>query len=155
MSEELAENWIIWIPTIIAFFIVIALVVAIISIAVNKDVDIETLQQPILRQRFVYNENCLAYKKGRVYPGIVDLAKFDEQRLQNCFNPNDKIGVQLVLRTDYYNKKANINPILTDKFNFCFDEERFTCSNFTYYVLINNNSVIEQGLLDVALIKLK
>ncbi|MEK6835844.1 MAG: hypothetical protein AABX55_02365 [Nanoarchaeota archaeon] len=154
-AKELTEAWIIWIPTIIAFFVVISLIVIIISLAVQKDINIEKIQQPILRQRFLYSENCLAYKQDRVYPGIIDLAKFNEKRLQDCFNPNDKIGAQLVLKTDDYIKTANINPILADKFNFCFDEERFSCSNYTYYVLINNNSIIEPGLLDVALIKLK
>ena len=153
--KEISQNWIIWIPTIIVFFIVIFLVVAIISIAAEKDINIEKLQQPILRQRFLYSENCLAYKQDRVYPGIIDLAKFNEKRLQDCFLPNDRIGALLVLRTDSYTKKAEVNSNLVNKFNFCFDKESFTCTNYTYYVLINDNSIIEQGLLDIALIKLR
>src|SRR3989344_1451178 len=155
MAEEITQSWIVWIPTIIAFFVVISLVVVIISIGANRNVDIDKIQQSILRQRFLYNEDCLAYRQDRVYSGIIDLVKFDEKRLQDCFNPNDKIGVQLTLRTNNYNKILNINPLLTDKFNFCFDEERVACSNYTYYVLINDHSKTEQGFLDVAMIKLK
>jgi len=81
----------IWIPRIIILVIVVGIVYSLITIPVQKNFEIDTLQEKILRQRFVYSENCLAYKENNVYSGIIDKNKFTKTNLENCFQFNNNL----------------------------------------------------------------
>ena len=144
----------IWIPRIIILVIVVGIVYSLITIPVQKNFEIDTLQEKILRQRFVYSENCLAYEDNNVYSGIIDKNKFTQTNLENCFQFNNNIGVNLNLMTNDV-KTINLNERLSNKFDFCFDKDHFTCSNYTYYILTKENNKFVPGLLNIAMIKLK
>ena len=148
------KELIIWIPRILLVVIAVSTVFYLITMPIRQNFDIDQLQQTILRQRFVYSENCLAYKEDKTYPGIVDKAKFNIKNLENCFQVNDNIGIRLNLLADKSNT-ISLNEKLADKFNFCFDKKHFSCSNYTYYVLIKDNSEFKSGLLNINIIKLK
>ena len=94
---QTSHELIIWIPRIIMLVIVVGTVFFLITLPVKQSFDIDKLQQTILRQRFIYSENCLAYKDDKVSPGIIDLKKFNQNNLENCFQANDKLGVSLNL----------------------------------------------------------
>lgn len=143
-----------WIPKIIVVALVVSTIILIIASYVKITFEIDKLQQVILRQRFVYSENCLAHEDNGVKVGIIDKNKFSQRNLENCFQANEKIGVSLNLITKDL-KTINLNDNLINKFNFCFDKKHFTCSNNTYYVLVNDGNNFEQGLLNIAMIKVK
>lgn len=144
----------IWIAAIITIAIVVVSIIFLVNGAVEKFFNIEKLQQNILMQRFIYNENCLAYNENNeVHVGIIDKSKFLQNRLENCFKTDEKTGVSLTLVSDDL-KTINLNNRITNKFSFCFDEKHFTCSNYTYYVLIKDND-LKTGLLKVNMIKAK
>ena len=153
-AMESAYEMMMWVATIITVAIVVVSIVFLINGGVKKQFDIERLQQTILMQRFVYSENCLAYGGNNgVEAGIIDKSKFLQNRLENCFKTDEKTGASLNLVSDDV-KTINLNNKLTDKFSFCFDKKHFTCSNYTYYVLVKDND-IKTGLLKINMIKLK
>ena len=143
-----------WIPKIIVAALVVSTIILIIASYVKTTFEIDKLQQVILRQRFIYSENCLAYEDNVVRVGIIDKNKFSQRNLENCFQANERFGVNLNLITKDV-KTINLNNNLVNKFNFCFDKKHFTCSNNTYYVLVKEGNNIEPGLLNVAMIKIK
>ena len=143
-----------WIPNIIVVALVVSTMVIIVFNYTKQNFDIEQLQQGILRQRFVYSENCLAYEDDMIQPGIIDKKKFNKNNLNDCFQINERIGVNLNLIANEI-KTVNLNDNMVNKFNFCFDKKHFACSNYTYYVLIREDNNIERGLLNIAMIKLK
>ncbi len=149
------EELIIWLPRIIVIAVIAGIVFFLITMPIKQNFQIDKLQQGILMQRFVYSENCLAYKENdRIYPGIIDSNKFNDQNLRNCFQANNNVGIRLNLITNEVNT-VNLNDRLTEKFDFCFDKKHFTCSNYNYYVLINDNNEIKTGLLNINMIKIK
>jgi len=151
---ETSHELIIWIPRIIALVIVAGIVFFLITLPVKQNFEIDKLQETILRQRFLYSENCLAYNDGKVNPGIIDKGKFNRENLNKCFGANDNFGVNLNLITDKI-ETINLNQKIAEKFDFCFDEKHFTCTNYTYYVLIQDKETLGEGLLNVAMIKIK
>jgi hypothetical protein len=143
-----------WIPVIIVVAIVISTVIIIITNYTEQTFEIDKLQQIILRQRFVYSENCLAYRGATLQPGIIDDKKFNQNNLENCFKANENLGINLNLITDTI-KTVNLNENLVNKFNFCFDNKHYLCTNYTYYVLVKEDDDTKTGLLNIVMIKLK
>jgi hypothetical protein len=151
---DVSHELVIWIPRIILIAFVVVTVFYIISLALEKNFEVDKIQQAALRQRFVYSENCLAYKDNeKIYPGIIDKSKFNLKNLENCFQTNQNMGVNLNLISDD-TKTINLNEQLTNMFDFCIDEKNFACTNHTYYVLIKDNE-LKPELLNIAIIKRK
>ncbi|MEK6907592.1 MAG: hypothetical protein AABW45_03620 [Nanoarchaeota archaeon] len=154
-QSDISHEFIIWIPRIIVLVLAAGFVIFLVNIPITKNFEIDKLQQDILRQRFVYNENCLAYKdENNVYPGIIDKLKFNQLNLDNCFKANDRVGVNLNLITNDV-KTINLNKNVAEKLNFCFDTKHFACTNYTYYILFKDDKSLERGLLNIAMVKLK
>lgn len=60
------------------------------------------LRAELISLRFVNAPECFAYQDkitGRVFPGVIDLNKFDETRMGNCYQSGDvkNFNFQLVL----------------------------------------------------------
>ncbi len=153
-TSTVDQELIIWIPRLIILIIATGIILFLITNAIQKSFETDKVQQSILRQRFVYSEDCLAYKDDKVNPGIIDEKKFTQRNLENCFQSHEELGVNINLITNEV-KTVNLNDNLKNKFNFCFDQKHFSCSNYTYYVLIKDNENYKPGLLNVAMIKLK
>jgi len=149
---DTTKELLLWIPRIILIVIVVGTVFYIVTIPIRKNFEINELHQNILRQRFVYSENCMAYKENKIYPGIVDIKKFEKENLEKCFQSN-KIGVTLNLMNNTL-KTIKINEKIAEKDIFCIDKKHFSCTNYTYYVLIKNE-IIEPGLLNIHMVKTK
>jgi hypothetical protein len=56
--------------------------------ASDKHVIPEGVEEKILIQRLLSSPSCFTYRDNvnRVYPGIIDLSRFNENVLQDCFN---------------------------------------------------------------------
>ena len=135
---NLTKEYIIWIVRIIVFFVVFGMVVIIIYIPFNTEYKIDGLKHSLLRQHLIYDKNCLAYEDDRVYPGIIDIKKYNNANLEKCFNIQEQ-GVELNLKTNSINT-VKLNEKL-NKFEFCFDKKNFYCSNQSFYVLVQDNNL--------------
>jgi len=137
-AADLSKEQIIWVVNIVTFFIAIAIIVAIIYIPINIELKTDSLRHSLVRQHLLYDKNCLAYEQDRVYPGIIDIAKFTQANLENCFSTKF-YGTQLVLKTDSLTT-IKLNPDLS-KYEFCVAQKDFYCSNTTYYILVKDKGI--------------
>ncbi len=86
----------------IVFYIIAAVVISIaflllVWIIPSKKSEIAlippSLENYLLTQRFFNSQSCFAFqdeKTNRVYPWIIDLAKFDQNNLDKCYDANNK-----------------------------------------------------------------
>ncbi len=146
---NLTKEWILWIVRAIVFFVIFSIIIIIIYIPLFSQVNADGLKHSLLRQHLIYDKNCLAYENDKVYPGIVDIKKFNKDNLEKCFNSQDH-GVQVTLNNHLIKLNEKLN-----KFEFCFDKKSFYCSNQTFYILIKNNDKTEQGKLNIAIMNQK
>ena len=133
----------IWLYRAVALAVVFILMVLIIRIPINTNTDINDLEHSVLKQRLIYDKNCLAYEDERVYPGVIDLNKFNQERINKCFS-TEKYGLKLNLNHEE-TQTIIVNKNLVDKNIFCFDKKHFACTNTTYYILIKNQSKLDYG----------
>ena len=141
---------IIWIWRIVFLIIVIAGFVYIINLYETREIKVQNLELNLIGLRSYYSGDCFAYvENNRIYTGIIDINKFNEERLGNCLAGNYLIKLTL----------QNKNKILfLNKQDFEYKEqfckfENFYCSERKQYVLVNDNGKLEQDILIIKVIK--
>ena len=118
------------------------------------DVDVRDIESMSLAARFFYSKNCAAYDDGiRIYPGIIDLNKFDEKTLLNCYDlSSNKVGMVFEL-FDNENKLiknvkiSSIAPELCDIKN-----KNFYCYKRSQGVLYFDGDLKKTGMANVMVI---
>jgi hypothetical protein len=83
-----------WFPRLILLMVATVLIVVITSYYSGREVDSAQVEMNAHFYR-VYYDDIIMYKDpatGRVYPGIVDKAKFTESRLTDVFKTKDSTG---------------------------------------------------------------
>ncbi len=102
-------NIINFIPKIIFLAVVVLTIVFMVRGFVRTDVDISASESYVLVNRIIYSS--IAYHDesiNRTYPGIVDLIKFNSERIGSTIAAADNLGAKLDLvgrrMTAYYNK---------------------------------------------------
>ena len=127
---------------------------------VDREVEIRDLQHNILIQRLFYDKNCFSFVEDeRSYPGIIDLSKFDENRLNKCIDyQQGKVqGVTLNLTDFNHNQLAytEVNKQLTLRMPECgVEKKQFECFFDKKYVLVLNEGKFEKALLNIEVITL-
>ena len=147
---NLTKEYLIWVVRGILFAVIFSSVIILIYIGINSTTDINGLKHSLIRQHLLYDKNCLAYENDKVYPGIIDLNKFNKNNLEKCLVTKEQ-GIRITLK----NNLIMLNDKLADKFEFCFDKKNFYCSNTTFYVLIHENDTLTQGALNIAILNQK
>lgn len=84
----------------------------------------EGLESFIFIQRFLNNPECFAYQDLdtlRIYPGIIDLGKFTQERFDSCYKGKIQFRLKIKDKTietsDFKSKKGYEKPILIFKDN--------------------------------------
>lgn len=116
----------------------------------TREIKVQDLELSLIALRSYYSGDCFAYKESnRVYPGIIDLSKLNEERLSNCLAGNYliKISLQNKNKVLFLNKQD-----FEYKEQFCkFDN--FYCVEKKQYVLVNDAGKLDQDILIVKVIK--
>ncbi len=89
-----------FIPKIIFLVVVVLSIVFIVKSFVVTDIDIRSAEAYVLINRIIYSPYGIAYYDksiDRVYPGIIDLANFNTQRLEKAIVPVEHIAAKLSL----------------------------------------------------------
>ncbi len=117
--------------------------------------DVENL---IMIERLTYSQDLLAYEDintHRVYPGIVDISKFDTEHLEeNLKNPNNNIAVNLELTyldTDE-TKRAYVNEKQAKAWDDYVAVGGYDLSWVKRYVKVYENDVFRPGILRIKVI---
>ena len=100
----------------------------------------------VLVNRFLNSDDCFAYKDnetGRIYPGIIDIKKFNEDTLKECYNAGSN-----------YNSKSFKFIIkgsgIEEKTIFTINWGARKFSQVSQYVLIYNKGKISKANLLIA-----
>lgn len=127
---------------------------------VDREVEIKDLQHNILIQRLFYDKNCFSFVDDeRAYPGIIDLSKFNENRLSKCLAYQQGKGQGFVLNlTDFNNNQlgyAGVNKEITLRMPECgVEDKQFECFFDKRYVLVWDEDKFEKALLNIEVITL-
>ena len=136
------------IPAIFMSLIIVTMLIAPYSKPETSDMD-----HFVIRKNLLYSAECLAFSDNRVYPGIVDTNKFEENRLQKCLGiSGNTYGVILKLSFDDANKAVFVNKQMTDRINFCLRRGSFMCSDENVYVLVSDGIGLKKGILNIKIV---
>lgn len=115
-KSQFSFNILHFILRILILIIVVFSVLYLVYSNVKREFDIFNTESDIVVQAVIYNPNGIfLFDKeiNRLYPGIVDLAKFNQEYLDKNFNKalyfgdeNRHVGIKFTLK-DFYGKSAN------------------------------------------------
>tara|TARA_Y100000310_G_scaffold209429_1_gene210086 strand:- start:836 stop:1306 length:471 start_codon:yes stop_codon:yes gene_type:complete len=142
-SFELAGEQMLWIGSRLIITLIVMLVAfSVIALALNRDINVKDAEADLVMRKLYYSSDCFAFEDNNVHLGVIDLSKFNEERLESCFSKSYAIKVEL----------KELNKIISTKFHSSeFDlcsvqNEKNKCSFTTQqYVLVNENGKIKQG----------
>ena len=131
---EISKESLYWVFQIIFIMVIGTVMIFILGSLADYHIDTNSVESYIIRNKIILDENCLAYKEGRIHMGSIDKEKFNEVNMMNCLN-TDK-GIILNLTYSGISEKISINEDLTDKVELCFDEELFSCIREEYNLIL-------------------
>lgn len=88
MSRHGQAEMLDWFPRIVLMVVAVVVVVVLVNYYSNRDIDASGVERAGLLYRIYFDGNIITYKDpltGRVYPGIIDIASFDETLLAKKF----------------------------------------------------------------------
>ncbi len=98
------------------------------------------------------SSDCLAYSEGeRVFPGVIDLEKFNQERLEKCFNTLAQ-GIELSFVSFDENleiEELHINREMVSKGLLCgMKKSKVECYKTKKYVLYKQDNEFKRGYLE-------
>jgi|SRR3989338_726577 len=136
-----------FLPKLIIITLTVIVVILGLSIFYFKELDLSDVEGGALSRRFFYSEDCMAYSDGeRVYPGIIDLQKFNQERLKRCYeNYEEGYGFNFILKNS---QETNIREIKATNIpiELCdVESKNFGCFREKQYILYYENGKINGG----------
>ena len=148
-SLALGLDVILWIARIF-FVIAVAMLVAFVVNAHNsREINIRTIEGEAILNRLFYSENCFAYDDVKTYVGVIDMRKFNDERIKKCLDGDYYIRAELIdSKKTAYNDKVAYDEYI----GFCKYENKMYCYSKDIYVIANDDGVIKTDLLKLGLI---
>jgi len=150
-SVILGEETIKMLPRIFLAGFVLFFIFLILGVYLARDVRTEELEHSLLIKRLFYDQNCFSFTDERSYPGIIDLNKFQEERLEKCAF-KEKIGYRLDLKEMNGDsiKSVEVNKKITALLDFCDTQKKnFQCYQDRNFVLVEEQGERRNALLDI------
>lgn len=151
MNKKGVSDVILWTYRLLILLVVFFSIGFIISQYGVFDVDTKDLEFNVLFNRAIYSKNCLSYEDERVYPGIIDMDKFNEIVLKNCFK-NDNQGIKFSLE----GKELFVNKDFYESNIFLCNipgKGGFKCKSKQFFVLIKDKDSVKSGFLNIKVVK--
>ena len=146
-------NWVFYrIPIIVIVFVFYLMVL---RSPFVYDLETHEVENSIFIKRLTYSPNLLAYKDQttkRVYPGIIDLEKFDTEKIkENLINNNNRFAayLELINLENGEEYQAYVNEKRARAWDDYVFVEDFDSSLLRRYVKIYDNGEFYQGILKV------
>lgn len=160
----------IWIPRIIFIVVIMFAIMVLIRSYVTTTIDTSEVEANIFINRLIYSRNGISYfdlEINRVYPGVVDLSKFNSQQKEQFLEKtiyygikNMEIGAKLVLKD--IDKNSEFSAFYNE--DFFKEQKKLVDAGFTqgpggvkgfvkkYNVLIREGSALSKGTLTIDVI---
>jgi hypothetical protein len=116
------------------------------------------IENTILIKRLIYSPNLLAYTDkgtGRVYPGIIDLDKFDTSKIEAEFANEDKsvaVNMELTDLTNNEVKRAYVNEERARIWDNYVIVGGFDASTLKRYIQIYDQGKLKPGIIRIKVI---
>ena len=148
-SFGLGLDMMLWIARIF-FVIAVAMIVAFVVNAHNtREINIRTMEGEAILNRMFYSADCFAYDDVKAYVGVIDMKKFNDERIKKCLDGDYYIKAELTgLKKIAYNDKVAYDEYA----GFCKYENKVYCYNKEVYVVVNDGSGIKTDMLKLGLI---
>jgi len=149
------------IPKILFYmvFLVIVSFVIIFNVNIFSQIKImdNVLEEHVPLSMIWGSSDCFAYsEKGRVFRGIIDLEKVNEERLEKCFD-----SVDLGVRVKFYEFRGGIdqtlesNKAMLAKGILCdMDNSNLNCFKNRKYVIFKGKQGSGRGIMDLEVVSL-
>lgn len=156
IMETIEMLWKLIIVGIIAVYLII-----VIFYYLNETIDTDSTQISIVNRQIIYSPQCLAYQDDfKIYPGIIDLSKWNTESLSKCRTRED-YGIRLTIKDLNSNQiKEQINLLSLEKqklLDVCQSVADFKCykkTTFIRYVAIQDNKLTRTpAILEMEVIK--
>lgn len=125
---------------------------------IKVNIDIDDTKSLIFVKRLIYSPNSISYTDPvteRIYPGIIDIERFNPATLENTFNfTKNNIAAKIELTNLENNEKKEIylNKEWYDRWEPLTKFKQYKKTIKQRYVLINNNGNLEKGVLRVDMV---
>ena len=132
-------------------FVTIGIVLAssiILNSAITAEVDIASAQADLLIKRVFYTNECFAADDPASTPGMLDLQKFTDQRLENCLNTPYLIEAELLGEKI----KAVSDPSFEDQKTLCEIKKKKCIFSQAQYVLLKVKEEYKPDVLRVSVV---
>ena len=150
-SVQLGEETIKMLPRVVLVALILLVFFIIINLYLSRDVQTSDLEYYLLTQRLFYSADCFSVSDERVYPGIIDLSKFQEGRLQQCAF-KERIGYKLDLK-DLDGKvlqSVKVNPSVAAYLDFCdVKKKNFHCYHKKDFVVVEDQGIRKNAFLEM------
>lgn len=156
VMETIEMLWKLAIVAIIAVYLII-----VIFYYLNVKIDTDSTQLSILNRQIIYSPDCLAYQDDfKIYPGIIDIAKWNTESLRKC-RTRDDYGIRLTLKDmNSQQIKEQMNLLSLEKqklFDVCQSLADYKCykkTTFVNYITIQDNKIVRApAILEMEVIK--
>ena len=158
-GESLIQEFIYFAFRLFLLIVVVVVILAIFNMYMVEEP--ETLDQEtfIINQRLMRSPTCFAYEEnGRVFPGIIDINKLENSRIQECIVLEEKKGFNVTLLRilevgNNYENETVISFIVNDPLKafiqLCDTNQNvnYKCSSRIDYVLIKDGEKIDKGMV--------
>ena len=138
--------------------VVITLIFLIFMLAIDREVDTMEIEQHTSVYRLFSSPNCFGYSDEGVFvPGIVDLARFNEVTLNECFSLPEGKRTGIELKLSYFDGteigfyEIN-NAVVTQKIKCGLKGAKFDCLSTRKYVLVSEGGELKKATLDVMVV---
>ena len=93
-GESLIQEFIYFSFRLFLLIVVVVVILAIFNMYMVEEPEVLDQETFIINQRLMRSPTCFAYEKnGRVFPGIIDVDKLENSRIQECMILEEKKGL--------------------------------------------------------------
>ena len=158
-GESLIQEFIYFSFRLFLLIVVVVVILAIFNMYMVEEPEVLDQETFIINQRLMRSPTCFAYEKnGRVFPGIIDVDKLENSRIQECMILEEKKGFNVTLLrilevgNNYENETVTsfmVNDPLKAFIELCDTNQniQYKCSSRIDYVLIKDGDKLDRGIL--------
>lgn len=143
-----------------ALYIIVAIIIPLLGMIfamfvtgyqVQENSFLGNVEDTVIQSRFFNSPECFAYQDsatGRAYPGVIDISKFSQERMNSCYNvPDNYINGCFKLELRNIDAEKTIGIAESENFGKCIMNSQM--KKEPYYVLIKSGDDEFAGILFV------
>lgn len=147
MSFILGKEMVFKIVDVIYLIVIFAVVFMVVTINVNREINVGEVEANTLIKKALYSEDCFAYKDARTHPLTIDFKKFTKEQINKCINI-ERFSSRFKLITN-----ENTTDVIDNEARFNIDKKlcsfkNYKCIQLKKPVLVYDNG-IKRGVLQV------